>query len=230
MRCKKAKKLISDYIDGELNSSKSSSLEEHLKECEECRKTLESYETITQAAQEFNAGSPSPFVWTRIKQELKTSVPSYGASGKGKRMWSWTPQLKYAVGLLSVFVVIGAAVIGIYRLGNQGQTNHLDPQDKVIANLKEAERHYKLAIESMRKAVDAQDNGMAPEVAEVFQTNLELIDSSIAACREAVLNDPKDIESRNILLAAYKEKANLLYKLLTVKEISPRRGESETKI
>ncbi|MFW6140207.1 MAG: anti-sigma factor family protein [Acidobacteriota bacterium] len=228
MRCKKAKKLISDYIDGELSSSKSSSLEKHLEECEECRKFMEDYKTIAHTAQELEAGSPSPYVWTRIKQGVANPAPSYESSKK--RMWGWSPQLKYAVGLLSLLIVIGAAAIGIYRLGNQGQTNHLDPQDKVIANLRQAEKHYKLAIESMMKAMEAQENGMDPEVAEVFQANLELIDSSISACREAVLSDPKDIESRNILLAAYKEKTDLLYKFLDVREISPGRGESETKI
>lgn len=100
----------------------------------------------------------------------------------------------------------------------------------MIANLKKAEKHYKLAIESMMKAVEAQENGMDPELAEVFQANLNLIDSSISACREAVLMDPKDIDSRNILLAAYKEKADLLYRLLYVKDYFPKNGESESKI
>jgi len=78
--------------------------------------------------------------------------------------------------------------------------------------------------------VNAQENGMEPEVAEVFQVNLNLIDSSISACREAVLEDPRDIDSRNILLAAYKEKTDLLYELLNVKDYSPKKGESENKI
>jgi anti-sigma factor RsiW len=228
MRCKKAKKLISDYIDGELNSSRRFSLEKHLEECEECRKFMEDYKIIAHTAQELEAGSPSPYVWTRIKQGVKESTPSYEASKK--RMWGWSPQLKYAVGLLSVLLIVGAAVIGITSIGNQKAVTPFGKQDKVIANLKQAEKHYKKAIESMIKAVEAQENGMDLEVAKVFQANLELIDSSISACQEAVLNDPEDIESRNILLAAYKEKADLLYKLLNVKDYSPKKGESETKI
>ncbi len=228
MRCKKAKKLISDYVDGELDLTERSSLEKHFEKCEECRKILEDYKSIADAAQKLEAGSPSPYLWTRIKQRLETSVPSYEGAKRG--IWGWSPQLKYAVSFLSVLLIVGAVVIGIYHLGNQGDLSPFEQQGDVIANLKKAEKHYKLAIESMIKAVEAQENGMDPEVAEVFQTNLNLIDSSISACRKAVLNDPRDIDSRNILLAAYKEKADLLYKLLSVKDYSPKKGESENKI
>lgn len=227
MRCKKAKKLISDYIDGELDSSKRSSLEKHLETCEECQKFMEDYKSIAHTAQELETGSPSPYVWTRIKQGVIAQTPPAEAR---KRMWKWSPELKYAVGILSLLVVVGAAVIGFYQLTNQDQLSLSEPQKEVIANLKQAEKHYKKAIESMMKAVEAQENGMDPEVARIFQTNLELIDSSISACRQAVLNNPQNVESRNILLAAYKEKADLLYKLLNVKDYSPKKGESETKI
>ena len=228
MNCKKAKKLISDYVDGELDMTKRSSLEEHLESCKECRKILEDYKRIAGTARQLEAGYPSPYVWTRIKQRLETSTPSY--EGAKRRPWSWSPQLTYAVSLLSVLLIVGAVLIGIYYLGNQKSISPFEQQDEVIANLKKAEKHYKLAIESMMKAAEAQENGMDPEVAEVFQANLNLIDSSIAACREAVLTDPRDIDSRNILLAAYKEKADLLYELLNVKEYSPKKGESENKI
>ena len=228
MNCKKAKKLISDYVDGELDLTKRSSLEEHLESCEECRKILEDYKGIAGTAQQLEAGSPSPYVWTRIKQRLETSVPSY--EGTKKRSWSWSPRLTYAVSFLSVLLIVGAVVIGIYHLGNQRGLSPFKKQDDVIANLKKAEKHYKLAISSMMKAVEAQENGMDPEVAEVFQANLNLIDLSISACREAVLNDPRDVDSRNILLAAYKEKTDLLYNLLNVKDYSPKTGESENKI
>jgi len=228
MRCKKARKLISDYVDGELDLSGRSSLEKHLEKCEECREILEDYKSIAGAAQKLEAGSPSPYLWTRIKQRLESSVPSY--EGAKRRPWGWSPQLKYAVGFLSVLLIVGAAVVGIYHLGNQMALSPLNQKHDVIANLKKAEKHYKLAIASMMKAVKAQENGMEPEVAEVFQVNLNLIDSSISACREAVLEDPRDIDSRNILLAAYKEKTDLLYELLNVKDYSPKKGESENKI
>jgi hypothetical protein len=228
MRCKKAKKLISDYIDRELRPSKRTALEEHLETCEECRKIMKHYKTISETAQGFQAEAPSPFLWTRIKQGLETAAPS--DKGSPKRAWRWSPQLKYAVSLFTALLVVGAVVIGFYQLGNRSQFRLSDPQKEVIANLKQAEKHYKLAIESMMKAAHSLENGMDPEVAKVFQAHLELIDSSIAACREAVLNDPKDIESRNILLAAYKEKANLLYQLLNVKDYSPENGESQNKI
>jgi anti-sigma factor RsiW len=227
MRCKKAKKLISDYIDGELDSSQRFSLEQHLKTCEKCRRFMEEYKSIAQTAQKLEAGSPSPYVWTRIRQGLELQTSPHESQ---KKMWRWSPQLRYAVGVLSLLVVVGAVVIGITLIGNQKGISPFGKQDKAVAHLKQAEKYYQKAIQSMLRAAEAQENGMDPEVAKVFQANLDMIDSSIASCREAVLNDPEDVESRNILLAAYKEKTDLLYQLLNVKDYSPKKGESETKI
>ena len=53
-------------------------------------------------------------------------------------------------------------------------------------------------------------------MAAIFRTNLAVVDASINACKKAVLSDPDDIESRNYLLAAYREKTNLLTEMMGV--------------
>ena len=67
-------------------------------------------------------------------------------------------------------------------------------------------------------------------MAEVFRTNLEIINTSIAACKQAVLSEPYSVETRNYLLAAYKEKADLLTEMIEVKDIYSHKRELETSL
>jgi tetratricopeptide (TPR) repeat protein len=111
----------------------------------------------------------------------------------------------------------------------QAVVPELENQQYTLTKLEEAEHHYQLAIKALNEAAMAQKEQLDPQVAEVFRTNLDLIDQSINACRQAVLTDPNDIESRKYLLAAYKEKANLLNVIMAVKETSsPERETKET--
>ena len=111
----------------------------------------------------------------------------------------------------------------------QALVPELENQLYTLAKLQEAEHHYQLAIKALSDAAQAQNEQLDPQVAEVFRTNLELIDQSINACRQAVLNNPNDIESRKYLLAVYKEKANLLNEIMAAKDTSsPERETKET--
>jgi hypothetical protein len=51
---------------------------------------------------------------------------------------------------------------------------------------------------------------LAPQVVELFERNLGVIDATIRACRAAVLAEPDDLQARSYLLAAYTEKVTLL--------------------
>jgi len=53
MKCAKAKKFISEYIDGDLDKAKASSLEKHLDACPDCQKLLKDFKQIKQKAKEF---------------------------------------------------------------------------------------------------------------------------------------------------------------------------------
>ncbi len=50
MRCSKARKLISEYIDRSLQARKNTSVEQHLDICPDCRHLLEDFEAIVEDA------------------------------------------------------------------------------------------------------------------------------------------------------------------------------------
>ena len=48
----------------------------------------------------------------------------------------------------------------------------------------------------------------------MFERNLEVVDATIQACRQAVRSEPDNVQARDYLLAAYKEKIVLMGDLL----------------
>ncbi len=221
MKCSKAKRLISDYIDDDLKKRKSLRLKEHLDRCPACRKTLEDFRKIAQTVREKEELSPSRQTWLKIRERLTPEDQRILTLRPPKGKWFGylfvPPKLKYvfSAALLLVFVA-GAVTIGLRYGGGINILSKKDPMKYTLAKLDEAEKHYKKAIEALWEAVSAQEGMMTPKIAEVFRKNLAIIDSSIIACRQTVLQEPENIDARNFLLAAYRDKVDFLEEMMEI--------------
>ena len=227
MKCAKAKKHISDYIDGGLDPGKVSSLDKHLDACPECRKRLEDFQRIKQRAKNLSKVEPSVQLWFRIRSGMEEKL-QYSEMKPRARFLFFPARLRYAVSaVLLMFVVAGAFVIGLRIWNRKSTVSPVSGQALALAKIQEAEQHYKQAIKALWEAVQAQKGNIDPAVAETFRVNLQLIDSSLADCRRAVENDPTDVESRYYLLAVYKKKAELLDSMMEVSLAAPQEKESK---
>jgi hypothetical protein len=219
MKCSKAKKLISEYIDGELDEKKASSLKDHFEVCPECKKFLKDFQKITDQAKDLEDMSPSGQTWFQIQARLReerqeTRTPAWG---QRRRILLFPPALRYAVSAaFLLLVVFGAVIIGL-RFGDRaGFPSAANGEKYALSKLEEAEHHYQLAIKALWEAVQAQKENFDPKVAEIFQKNLKVIDASIADCRKALESNPGDLDSRYNLLAIYKKKADFLDDIISV--------------
>jgi predicted anti-sigma-YlaC factor YlaD len=230
MKCLTAKKWISEYIDGDLDATKKTQLDEHCARCADCRKLLEDFQTISRSAKELDTFFPPESTWSKIQEKMTTDEQEILRLAPQKQGWFSLPRLSYV--LSAVLLVVFLSLVFIYGpryWSGPAVVPELENQQYTLAKLEEAEHHYQLAIKALNEAAMAQNERLDPQIAEVFRTNLELIDQSINACRQAVLIDPNDVESRKYLLAAYKEKANLLNEIIAVKDTSsPEREMEET--
>ncbi|UCE21268.1 MAG: zf-HC2 domain-containing protein [Candidatus Aminicenantes bacterium] len=221
MRCSKAKRLISDYIDNGLKKRQRIRLEKHLHACSDCRKVLEDFREIAKSVKGLEELTPSQKTWLRIRERLKPEEQRVLTLHPQKRPWFgylfFPPKLKYALSaaLLLVFVV-SAVTIGLKYNAWTGILGKKDPMQYTLAKLDEAERHYKKAIKALWEAVSAQEGNFNKQVAEVFRKNLKIIDSSIIACREIVLQEPENIDARNFLMAAYRKKVDFLQEMMEI--------------
>ncbi len=231
MRCSKANKLINEYVDDNLDNRQCVNLEQHLDACSDCQKLLKDFQAITQDAKRLDEATPSTQAWLKIREKLIAEEQKVLRLPPRKRGWFAFPQprLKYALssGLVLV-VVVGIVIFGLWYFKGKRILEGPDARSYTLAKLAEAEHHYQLAIKALWDAVSSQEDSLDPQVVKVFQTNLEIIDSSIAACRQAVLSEPENIDARNYLLAAYKKKVDFLNEMMVAKETSSRQRAAKT--
>lgn len=232
MRCSKVKKLISDYIDNELTSKQTEVLEKHLKECPGCRQTLEDFKKIAEKSGKLKEISPPEWSWMRIKARIGSQSKSTQLKLKNRWDWLRTPAFRLTAALLMVAVVAGVVLIGLRSPRNGDMFLFLDtgPQKYTIAKLDEAEEHYQKAIKALRDAMASHEKNMDPEIVKVFHKNLELIDASIDACKQVVLENPNSIDSRNYLLTVYKKKVDLLEEMISINSNGSRIREAKSSI
>ncbi len=216
MRCRKVHEYISRSIDGELSDRASARLERHLAACDGCRAMREDLRKIVAGAARLETPAPSERVWLAVRAGLgretagqaekrSRAFPRRPAFGLG------LPALRYAgVAAAALVLVVTGVVVGS-RLGRAPAPLGPEAREKyTLAKLDEAEHYYEQAIKSLGEAFAAGKGTLAPQVAELFERNLSVIDATIQACRRAVLDEPDDLEARNYLLAAYTQKITLL--------------------
>lgn len=70
MKCKKVKRMISLYMDGELKTDHEKKLFEHLETCESCQKEKDLLECINQMLLPPKEIQPSPHFLFKVKQKI----------------------------------------------------------------------------------------------------------------------------------------------------------------
>lgn len=220
MECRKANEYISRSIDGELSGRQAARLERHLASCGECRALLEDLRAIAGDAAKLAAPEPSDRVWKGIRAGLAAAVLKPARVGLGPLFGLSLPARRYAgVAALAVVLVASGLIVGL-RLGRQGTPAGSDRGEKyTLAKLDEAESHYQAAIKSLSEAFASEKGALVPQVSELFDRNLSVIDATIQACRRAVLEEPDDLQARSYLLSAYTEKVTLLDSALDLQRL-----------
>jgi anti-sigma factor RsiW len=215
------RKRIGDYLDGELDFPQGRRLEEHIRKCPDCRELLEDFREIARRAKELTTPSPSDKAWERIMAGVRASRREERVRPEPKK--SWVPQLlalPAARFALSAALVLAVVAGGLY-LARQPKDKKI-PQGSaeqfVFAKLEEAEHYYQQAIRALSEAVTARQKGVNPQLAEALQANLTSIDRTIEVCQQAVQQNPRNLEVRNYLLAAYMEKVDILNRLMNVSQ------------
>ena len=234
MRCGRARRYISDYVDGVLAPELRDALRRHTDECAECHRLLQDFEAMACEAKGLERLSPPDGAWLKIRSSLREAKAREAASGRAARAYTsffkpLFPRLRLVPAMATVAAtVVLVAAVGILYL-QPWQTTMSAEEAAVdsftLTKLDEAETHYEEAVKALNEALAAQQSDLDPEVTEVFETNLALVDASIQTCREAVRRDPRDLEAQYALLDSYKEKVQLMTGLISARRAS---GRSES--
>ena len=211
MRCAKAQRLISDYTDKLLNGRQTKAVEQHLKECPACTELLNDMQMIAGEAKNMESVMPSENLWAGIENQILKNDRKSRGRPDGIR-WSfrfslYSRELAFSV---SGFLA-GLVLMTFFYYGTPFIQNDRSVPGQVASNqFKEVERHYQLAIEALNQAISEQNVELSPELADVFEENLEIIDEAIQSFRTAMNEYPEDQEANEYLLICYRKKLELL--------------------
>lgn len=212
--------MISESTDGTLALRKAARLEEHLRTCADCREVLADLRVLVREAGKLATPPVPAEAWAGIRARLRDA----GApAARDERAIFGRPRLVPALAALALMAVAAGGVFVGLKLGRRPVVLSPDMREQAtLAKLDEAERHYELAIKSLGEALAGQGGKLSPEVSEMFARNLEVVDVTIQACREAVRSEPDNVRARDYLLGAYEEKIVLMDDLLNMNRAASR--------
>jgi Putative zinc-finger len=212
---------IQELVDGTLGPIRRAELEQHLAECEPCRRLLADLKKIRDAAGTLDRLTPPDRTWLQIAGRLRQ---------EGRIQPAVTPapaHRRYAMLAIAatLLVAVGASlVLLIPRLRSGGQAPQApsaqqtergnagadDAVKSVEAEFRLAEQHYQNAIAKLEAAARSDQSSIDPQTAAMLQKNLQIIDQAIAESRSALKSEPQSVPARDSLFEALRRKVGLL--------------------
>jgi len=231
MKCADAQEWLSESLDGELGAKREAELRAHLEACPDCRSLARDFAEIARQAKDLNMPEPSPSLWPRIAAEVRNSfaeVPAAGLRKKGGWGVFGNMNLWRLAGAAALaLVVVGALVIRQVPWRTAAVPGQEDSAEYTLSKLREAQDYYEKAIASLSEAVRSGDRSLPPELAEIFERNLEAMDETIQTCRRIIEEDPSNLTPRAYLLTAYREKVNVLEEMMGLeRSVAPEKAET----
>lgn len=160
MKCRDALRLSTAYLDGELDSNRSSAVRGHLRTCSACREAVEDEAMLRDSAAELPVLDPPPELWAGIEKRLAEEEI---ADANRSRMWIWwqaaRPHIPIAAAAVGAAVLLSLWLIRRDMPGDAdtsspdvAQVDHVE-QQAVFASA-QSESHLERAMRQINKADD----------------------------------------------------------------------------
>jgi anti-sigma factor RsiW len=233
MNCEKCQDLISDFLDGALSHQDQSTLSAHLEECLHCADVRNDLQAIVGFCRthrgEYTAPPNENALWLRIRNMIEAganpavaTAPAPGKQTRSKFWTSWTgrswelsfPQLAASAAII-VLVVSLSTFVGLKRFQSgasaipQGSSGDATLN---LANVRERVSQQEQMISYWNQRVEFNKSRWSPQMREIFDRNLKVIDQAVNDSMDALSRNPGDDFSKEMLNSALNEKLSLLEK------------------
>jgi anti-sigma factor RsiW len=122
----KARELFSDYLEGELDDGRTSELESHLEECEECRRDLKLFSDTMRAVSGLEeVEAPEDFA-TKVHHRLRRRLRH-----RRKATSPWSHKIPFETICLIMLVILVAFYIMLYLLPSIESGGDFQPAEEV---------------------------------------------------------------------------------------------------
>ena len=214
---------LSDYLDGELDTSESVALEAHLLECAECGHTLQQLRAVVARAGAVADREPPRDLWPEIAARLavpQVELVTEDATSRSKRRVSFSiPQLAAA----SVAIMLMSAGT-MYMMVRGDDTQNVAAVSQPVAqsepatarNVRSVTRSYDAAVQELEGALERNRGQLDTATVRVLEQNLAIIDRAITEARAALGQEPANPYLTKYLDQAMQKKVQLLQRATSV--------------
>lgn len=208
---------LSEYIDGELDTTERAALEEHLATCGHCYATLADLREVVARAKALEDREPAKDLWAGIRAGLTTDAPiPLRRDRLVRRRFSLTVgQLLAASIALVLFSGSGVWMALQPKAGTQPTTPVADrpvtlpPQPSAISWTSQSDE----AVAELEAALTSNESKLDTSTVRVVRQSLAVIDRAITDARAALLRDPGNMYLNLHLADTMRRKAELLRRI-----------------
>jgi hypothetical protein len=213
MTCAECDRLLADFADDALAPSAAAHVEAHLLGCRHCQATAADVRTIRLLARSLEPHLPPARVWQRLSDTVRAERPSSLAG----MFAGWRHA---AAAAMTVTIVTGlwwvgdrlatvAAPASVFDIGGSSSS-------AAGHGHRTAERGYTTSIARLEALTEGQRATLDPEMADVLDTGMTIIDTAIDQSRAALASAPDSEVARQSLFQALRSKVELLQDTLAL--------------
>jgi anti-sigma factor RsiW len=199
---------LSEYLDGELDSTERAALEAHLATCGQCYAALGELRQVVARAKALHDTPPATDLWPDIRAQLTRGSETRRHAPVSRRFSFTVPQL-LAASIALVLLSGGSAWLAL----RQRPTNTPEP---VAATLPPNTRlagwtgSTDVAIAELQAALVQNEKRLDSTTVRIVRKNLAIIDRAITEARIALRNDPGNAYLNLHLADTMRRKVELL--------------------
>jgi hypothetical protein len=200
---------IQELADGTLGAIRRADLQQHLDQCEDCRRVADDLVRVRELAASLEHPAPPDRVWLhvagRLRQEGRIAAPAPSRAASTAR------RLAPLALAASLILIIGASLFLLYPRGDavpaqqaSGNAAPTDVVEGIEADLRKADELYKNAFARLEEA------GIDAETVAMLKANHQAVDQAVAESLSAVRSDPQSTAARQSLFGALNRRVVLL--------------------
>ncbi|HEY6047014.1 MAG TPA: zf-HC2 domain-containing protein [Pyrinomonadaceae bacterium] len=224
MNCESYQNLLSDMIDGSLNTQDHDRLETHLSACTDCAAARTDLNALVGFCREhrgeYEAVPNERALWLRIsntiESELASTQPSSVPAGAGwwfrlmSRSWQLSfPQLATSIAA-TLLVAVLVTFLGLRAFSGNGTRSAGLTLASDAATVQDRYRQQQQVIDYWNQRVELNKARWSPQMRETFDRNMSVIDAAVNDSMGRLNQNPHDEISEDILNAALGDKIALL--------------------
>ena len=224
MNCENYQNLLSDMIDGSLDTQDQNTLETHLSTCADCADARTDLSALVGFCREhrgeYEAVPNERALWLRIsntiESELAATKSASVPAGAGwwfrlmNRSWQLSfPQLATSIAA-TVLVAVLVTFIGLRAFNGSGPRTAGLNLASSAETVQDRYRQQAQVIDYWNQRVELNKARWSPQMRETFDRNMSVIDAAVNDSMGRLNQNPHDEISEDILNAALGDKIALL--------------------